>query len=300
MNCLICYNKVKLKKKTNKLKYYLCTKCDFEFSPFYKNSKKILDYSESDNYVYKISFNKKVSKFNEYSFRYNKINEIIKNKKKKIRILDVGCGNGYFINKLKSKSYIQGLEINKTLTKYLIKKKINFLDKDLLEYYPDEKFDLILLFAVLEHLPDIDVYINHIKKNILSKNGKILLDVPNLNDPISYFYNIKDYKEHFYKPYHIYYFSRKALENFFKKHGFKIKVNLIQQASITNHFHWIHNQNKQKNSYEMSNVTLNLQNYNKKNYQKIYKVIDKTDDFYRSKLIENDISDLLFAEVQKK
>lgn len=224
---------------------------------------------------------------------------LLKEKKNRIRILDIGCGKGYFLNKYKKKAYIKGLEINESHIKYLKSKKYNFENKDLLNYKPDFKYDLVLLFATLEHLPNIEKYISYLKEKILKKTGSILVDLPSIRDPLSYYYNINNYKKMFYKRYHIYYFSKNSLEKLFKKHGFKIKITLLQQASITNHFHWIYNKTKQNSSHLMSNPIIDFENKNLKRKKIIEKIIDEVDTAYRNKLIKSGISDLLFAEIYR-
>jgi len=297
MKCFICNKLAKKIKKNSKLYYLRCDKCDFEFFKDYKKIHKYTDYSAKGDYNYKISYNLTTSKFNEYEYRSKKIDEIIKKRKTKMRILDLGCGEGYFLKKYKNKAYIKGIEINKVLVNELAKKKLNYENIDFLNYFPKEKYDLILLFAVLEHLPDLNKCIQHLKNHILSPRGKILLDVPSIKDPLSYYYNVKEYRELFYKRYHIYYFSKKSLVKIFKKNNLKVKVDLLQQASITNHFNWIYKKKKQANQYVMSNPIIDNKASDKKNTDVINSIIDQTDSFYRKKLIEKGISDLLFAEV---
>lgn len=296
--CFICKRSV-IKSIYNKLTYLRCDNCDFEFRANYKNTNEFLDFSAHGDYVFKHNFKKKITKFDEYDFRCNKIDKLIKRKKNRIRILDIGCGKGYFLNKYKKKAYIKGLEINESHIKYLKSKKYNFENKDLLNYKPDFKYDLVLLFATLEHLPNIEKYISYLKEKILKKTGSILVDLPSIRDPLSYYYNINNYKKMFYKRYHIYYFSKNSLEKLFKKHGFKIKITLLQQASITNHFHWIYNKTKQNSSHLMSNPIIDFENKNLKRKKIIEKIIDEVDTAYRNKLIKSGISDLLFAEIYR-
>ena len=60
------------------------------------------------------------------------------------------------------------------------KLKINYIHKDIEKSKLDEKFDIILMFEVLEHLDDWKKTIKNIKKN-LNKNGIIIISTINRN-----------------------------------------------------------------------------------------------------------------------
>ena len=60
------------------------------------------------------------------------------------------------------------------------KLKINYINKDIEKSKLDEKFDIILMFEVLEHLDNWKKTIKNIKKN-LNKNGLIIISTINRN-----------------------------------------------------------------------------------------------------------------------
>jgi len=98
-------------------------------------------------------------------------------------ILDIGCGNGFFINSLakEKKQYkrLIGLDPSKEALKYVKTEKI----LGSIENLPvkDKSFDLVTCLEVLEHLPQ-----ENFKKGIseLQRVSKryILITVPNKND----------------------------------------------------------------------------------------------------------------------
>ena len=106
---------------------------------------------------------------------------------KKLRILDVGCGGGIICEPLaRLGAKVTGIDFapnNISAAKIHSKKnklKINYIHKDVEKSKLDGKFDLILMFEVLEHLDDWKKTIKKIKKN-LNKNGIIIISTINRN-----------------------------------------------------------------------------------------------------------------------
>lgn len=105
---------------------------------------------------------------------------------KEIRILDVGCGNGYIANKLISEGFnvygidasTQGInEANKAnIDRFFIQ---DISSKELPKELKDIKFDTIISTEVIEHLYDPRGYVDFCK-NILLKNGggELIISTP--------------------------------------------------------------------------------------------------------------------------
>ncbi|TVQ59879.1 MAG: class I SAM-dependent methyltransferase [Spirulina sp. DLM2.Bin59] len=98
------------------------------------------------------------------------------------KILEVGCGTGYFLNRLKQRGEcdIYGLELNPEAVAIgqgqglpiLLKTLGQFVDEQ------DHSFDAICAFQVLEHLGDIQDFLSDTLK-LLRPGGKLILSVPN-------------------------------------------------------------------------------------------------------------------------
>ena len=106
---------------------------------------------------------------------------------KNFKILDVGCGGGIICEPLaRLGAKVTGIDFapnNISAAKIHSKKnklKINYIHKDVEKSKLDGKFDLILMFEVLEHLDDWKKTIKKIKKN-LNKNGIIIISTINRN-----------------------------------------------------------------------------------------------------------------------
>ena len=104
-----------------------------------------------------------------------------------LKILDVGCGGGIICEPLaRLGANVTGIDFapnNIIAAKIHSKKnklKINYINKDIEKSKLDEKFDIILMFEVLEHLDNWKKTIKNIKKN-LNKNGLLIISTINRN-----------------------------------------------------------------------------------------------------------------------
>src|SRR5690554_3839634 len=97
------------------------------------------------------------------------------NKSKKL--LDVGTGTGDFLVAAQKTGWdILGIEPNKNALEKAREKRIAVLPT--LNSVPQQKFDIITLWHVLEHLPDLDSQITNLVK-LLEVNGTLIIAVPN-------------------------------------------------------------------------------------------------------------------------
>ncbi len=106
---------------------------------------------------------------------------------KNLKILDVGCGGGIICEPLaRLGAKVTGIDFapnNIKAAKLHSKKnklKIDYIYKDIEKSKFDEKFDVILMFEVLEHLDNWKKIIKKIKQN-LNKNGTVIISTINRN-----------------------------------------------------------------------------------------------------------------------
>ena len=143
------------------------------------------------------------------------INKFSKNGK---TILDIGCGTGEFLANAKKENWTTfGVEPNSQAREKAVSKKLNVVEN--LEKLGQQKFNVISLWHVMEHLPDLK---NEIKKitNLLTEEGTLIIAVPNFksNDAIHY----KEYWAAYDTPRHLWHFSQHAISKLFKEQNFKI------------------------------------------------------------------------------
>jgi SAM-dependent methyltransferase len=128
-----------------------------------------------------------------------------------IRILEVGCGPGYFLRALKEKGYrnITGYEISEKAIAKAAEIGIDLEKKDILTAGDENlKYDLVISWATIEHTVDPVQYMNALMKYV-RQGGYLLLDTGITG---TFFDNrFKGLTPWFYPPEHLYVFTRKAL-----------------------------------------------------------------------------------------
>ena len=156
--------------------------------------------------------------------------KLLKNKK----ILDFGCGWGGFLKKtIKAKS-LSGVELRKECIFYIKKNIKKILVSDNLNNL-NEKYDIITMFHVLEHIPYQIETLKELKKK-LTKNGKIIVEVPSANDLLL---KLKEFKKFTFWSEHLILHTENSLRKILKVSGFKkINIKYYQRYNFSNHLGW--------------------------------------------------------------
>lgn len=138
------------------------------------------------------------------------------------KILDIGCGGGFFLDKFDSKKWDRkGVEIDKDTVKF---GKENFgVDIELWDSktipFADNFFDAIMFRGSFEHIVDPDIVVKEVKR-VLKPNGFLYIcATPNVDSFCARLY--KEKWNQFDANEHIFMFSFKTLQKLIEPSGFK-------------------------------------------------------------------------------
>lgn len=147
--------------------------------------------------------------------------EWVKEKLESGKILDIGCGNGEFLDYLKKNGWnCWGIDISDVAVKNTALKigRDKVRRCDLLNLYFNTKFDYVSFWHALEHSSEPVKYLKK-TNTLLKEGGKILGEVPNFDSPLLRIF--QDSYSWIMVPDHVIYFSEKSLKKALKIAGFK-------------------------------------------------------------------------------
>jgi len=145
----------------------------------------------------------------------------------KLKILDVGCGYGYWCHKLNENFDYEVLGMDLNMNKVLYGKNRLKLNFDFIENVIEDKdfitknknqFDIITCWHVLEHVYDPILFIKNILK-LLKKGGVFIMELPNEDDELLSI--SPEYSKLIHFEDHCNYFNRETLKYLFKKCNIK-------------------------------------------------------------------------------
>jgi len=147
-------------------------------------------------------------------------------------LLDIGCGTGNFLVAAQKARYtVTGTELDPSAARFATQKcglprVLSFTLAQFVEQFPEEKFDLVTFFEVLEHQSDPFPFLAN-ARSCLRPGGCIALSVPNRRrwrvglDPIDY------------PPNHFLRWDAPSLKRFLEQGGFEILTMYEQRAGIS-------------------------------------------------------------------
>lgn len=168
-------------------------------------------YYQSENYISHTDEKKGIVSFlyqavKGYSLK-KKVNLIKTLNNGSGKLLDIGAGTGDFLVAAKNKGWdISGVEVNEK-ARALAKEKAVPL-KRTIENFTNEKFDVITMWHVLEHISNYKEILETCQ-SLLNENGVLVIAVPNYKSYDAQHY--KNYWAAYDVPRHLWHFSRKSL-----------------------------------------------------------------------------------------
>ena len=164
--------------------------------------------------------------------RYNELLDYFERFRKSNKILDIGCGIGYFLVEAQKRGWeVYGTEYTDAAIKICKSKEIHIQKGPLdANKYEAHSFDIVCSFEVIEHINNPVEELFEIKK-ILRKDGLVYVTTPNFNAIERYIlkskYNVICYPEH------LSYYTARTLNNLFSSNGFESIRTVTTGISIT-------------------------------------------------------------------
>ena len=237
ISCPICENEsfTHLFKKNNE-PFVKCNNCSLVFinpRPNYETIKETYGNDYSRDYA------KKASTKLKRSLRRVRL---VKNRFVSTgRWLDIGCSAGFVVKSAKDSGFdafgidIEPWGINYGKTNLQLNNLVAGAIED--QAYPDHYFNVISLYDVIEHVPDLNLLVKELKR-ILTAEGIIHIITPDIGHrrvtkPLSDWKEIKPSE-------HLYYFNKTTLSKLFNKHGLNIvKTDFAFKTSLKAYIHHV-------------------------------------------------------------
>ncbi|MDH5366846.1 MAG: class I SAM-dependent methyltransferase, partial [Cyclobacteriaceae bacterium] len=195
-----------------------CDNCQFLFTNPRPDVNTLEKYYDSDLYI---SHNSKgntvvnrIYKFARF-FTLRKKEKLIKRKvSADLTLLDYGCGTGHFISYCSKKGWnVSGVEPNnnaRTIANGITK---NNVVESIEKLNNKSTYQIITLWHVLEHVPDLNILIKKLTEK-LDKKGSLIIAVPNPNSLDAKIY--KQYWAGYDVPRHLYHFTQDSIKQLMK------------------------------------------------------------------------------------
>lgn len=205
---------------------FKCLSCGFVFTQNVPPFDEIGRYYQSQDYISHSDTHKGLMNKLYHVGRtlmLKKKHAMVKKVAKGRKLLDIGCGTGYFPAFMKRKGYkVAGVEIDPKARAFA-QKEFGipvYSPEDFINHEIEGKFDVITLWHVLEHVHDFNLYFR-LMLEYLKDGGSLVIALPNCSA-----YDARHYKEFwagYDVPRHLWHFTPSTFKILAEKHGLKIK-----------------------------------------------------------------------------
>ncbi len=155
----------------------------------------------------------------------------------KKRILDVGCGEGRVLSLLKKYGppdwELRGVDFDQKAVDRCRQRGFAAEVKRIEDFRPNEKFDTVIMFQLIEHVDDPVAVSKQVRK-ILNPGGYFILETPNPAG-LDYHWFKKSYWGHYHFPRHWNLFTREKLRKMLTEAGFSV----TEESSLLSPASWV-------------------------------------------------------------
>lgn len=201
-----------------------CDACQFKFTNPIPDLDKLGQYYKSEEYISHSNSKKGfINGCYQAVRRYTLIKKLrlISKFYRTGNLLDIGCGTGEFLDTCKQANWnVIGIEPDENARRMAQKNfSLDVRPEEELANLKNESFDIIAMWHVLEHVPNLKGRVQELKR-LLKPKGVIIIAVPNCNSLDAKWY--KEYWAAYDVPRHLYHFTPDDIEKLFKQFDLKV------------------------------------------------------------------------------
>lgn len=213
VSCIVCEST-----KINELKAYKenrlvkCQNCSLIFTEKIPTKEELLSYYDQDYSI--TSYFSPITKK-----RFETLLDQFEPYRNTNRILDTGCGHGFFLEVAKARGWeVHGTELSDKAIANCESKGIQ-MHKGTIKNnsYEDNFFDVIVSIEFIEHINHPREYAKQLKR-IVRPNGQVYITTPNFNSLLRF--KLKSEYDVISYPNHLIYFTKKTLKRLMESEGF--------------------------------------------------------------------------------
>jgi len=217
--CIVC-GKLDSKKFYNGLTK--CNNCGFVWADINLSSEDLMkiygrDYFFGDEYIDYLA-EETILKFGFRKF-LNQLRKLFPANTDVPKLLEIGSAYGYFLDIAKEDFYVTGIEISSDAVEYSRNKGHEIFQGDLSKLNLQDKYDIVVSFATLEHIVSPDKIIRQ-AFHLLKPNGYCYITTIDIG---SFFARFRGNKwRMIHPPTHVSYFSSATLKLLMEHNGFEV------------------------------------------------------------------------------
>jgi SAM-dependent methyltransferase len=155
-------------------------------------------------------------------------------------VLDIGSSSGFMLLPLAEKGMdVWGIEPSGYFSDFSKKKGINTYNSldSLTAHKGDKKFDLVMSFFVMEHVPDPSVFVKQCLE-LKKDSGKVIIEIPSAHDPLYSLYDFPEFERFYWSIAHHWYFTQKSIEFILNPLKVEYEILKYQRYGLANHLTW--------------------------------------------------------------
>lgn len=160
--------------------------------------------------------------------------------RKDMRLLDIGCSAGHFLKAVSPHvGEAMGIEYNANDAAFVKGLGFQVWSSPIEETgIPEQSLDMVTVYQTFEHIKDPQHFLMSLAR-YLKPDGYLVVEVPNVNDPLLMVFANAGYEDFYYKEAHLFYYAPDTLAQMLERAGFAGDVATIQRYHVLNSLWWI-------------------------------------------------------------